>query len=294
MGAVGILDHGRTQERVFLMKFSRVVRGQSLVGLAVMAVAACICAAAIGAQPPLIVGHRGMLRSYPENTLPAFAACVERGIGIEFDVRTAKDGTLIVLHDSTLGRTSNGPNDSPSDFTAAELQQFDAGGWFDDMFRDVRIPTVGETLSLIAKQKTGTTLLAVNLKAITPDGEHQLVAALQRYELLGESFCFDQSQACSRRLKQSEPKIRIGGNVRRGGLQAAVREGLLDVFLVNFVLSPAEVIQLHQAGKIVVLNFSGPGEMRNDPSAWDRAAAAGVDAVLTDFVEELYGHWHHE
>ena len=58
---------------------------------------------------PILIAHRGLLRHAPENTLPAFAACLELGIGFELDIRTTKDGHLVVFHDDNVQRTTDGP-----------------------------------------------------------------------------------------------------------------------------------------------------------------------------------------
>ena len=75
----------------------------------------------------LIIGHRGASADAPENTLKAFALAKEQGAeGIEFDVRIAKDGEIVVIHDDTLDRTCT-TTGNVRDFTSAELQQVDAG-----------------------------------------------------------------------------------------------------------------------------------------------------------------------
>jgi len=109
-----------------------------------LVIALLLLAGSAPAQPadPILVAHRGLLRHAPENTLPAFATCLELGIGFELDIRTTKDGKLVVLHDDTLGRTTNGPNRSVREFTLAELKRFDAGRWFHRSFADVRVRTL--------------------------------------------------------------------------------------------------------------------------------------------------------
>ncbi len=240
----------------------------------------------------IIIGHRGMMETAPENTLPAFAACVERGIGIELDVRTSKDGALVLFHDETLGRTTDGPDVPPYKLTLEQLKKLDAGAWFDPRFAGERIPTLEEGLQLIAEKKTGPTILAVNIKHLTPAGERQLVELLKKYELLDEAFCFDQSQACSQRLRAIDPRVRIGQNVHRDQLQTRLNEDFLDVFLLGFVPTPEEVALLRAEGKQVLFNFAGPGEFRRSPSTWDLARKAGVDGMLTDFALQCHQHWH--
>src|SRR5215208_6026611 len=64
---------------------------------------------AVAAEPrPLVVGHRGLLRHAPENTLANFRACLELRLGFEFDVQATKDGRLVCMHAGTVDRTTNG------------------------------------------------------------------------------------------------------------------------------------------------------------------------------------------
>ena len=72
------------------------------------------------------IGHRGAMLVAPENTLAAFSACVERGIGIEIDVRTSKDNKLVIIHDETISRTTDGPDVPIKDLRLSEIKRFDA------------------------------------------------------------------------------------------------------------------------------------------------------------------------
>ena len=261
-----------------------------------LVIALLLLAGSAPAQPadPILVAHRGLLRHAPENTLPAFATCLELGIGFELDIRTTKDGKLVVLHDDTLGRTTNGPNRSVREFTLAELKRFDAGRWFHRSFADVRVPTLEETFALIKERRRGRPIIALNVKDITRDGEERLVELVEEYGLLDESFAFDQSDEMSRRLKALKPRFRIGANVNRQTIESRLKEGLLDVFLVTFVPTSEEVDHLHQHNKQVVFNFGGSGETRRNPSVWSDARAAAIDGMLTDFPLECRLHWARE
>src|SRR5262245_49130028 len=83
---------------------------------------------------PFVVAHRGLLKHAPENTVANFRACLNLRIGFEVDVRRAKDGTLVCVHDDTVDRTTDGKG-SVASLTADELAKLDAGGWFGDPFR---------------------------------------------------------------------------------------------------------------------------------------------------------------
>jgi glycerophosphoryl diester phosphodiesterase len=106
---------------------------------------------------PLIVAHRGASALAPENTLAAFRMAMEVGAeGVEFDVRLAKDGVPVVIHDRDLKRTAKRP-EKVSELTSKELAQVDVGSWFKRRFRkraqpefeNESVPTLEQTLSLL-------------------------------------------------------------------------------------------------------------------------------------------------
>lgn len=239
------------------------------------------------AADPIPIAHRGLLRDAPENTLPAFATCLELGMGFELDVRTTKDGHLVVLHDDNVERTTDGPARSVRDMTLEELKRLDAGSRFGVAFARERIPTLEETLALVARRNRGRTIIALNVKHVTREGEAELVALVEKYKLLAESFAFDQSDEMSRRLKKLNPAFRIGQNVNRQSIDARLEEGLLDCFLLTATPTAEEVSLLRKRGKQVLFNYAGSGETRRNTETWRRAAAAGIDGLLTDYPLEF-------
>jgi glycerophosphoryl diester phosphodiesterase len=98
------------------------------------------------AKRPLIIAHRGYRAKYPENTLVAFQAAIDAGADmIELDVLLTKDRKMVVIHDESLGRTTNGRG-MVSDCTLSQLKALDAGSWFDPCFKEERLPTLEEVL----------------------------------------------------------------------------------------------------------------------------------------------------
>jgi glycerophosphoryl diester phosphodiesterase len=84
---------------------------------------------------PLIVAHRGASALAPENTLSSFRRAVEIGAdGVEFDVRLAKDGVPVVIHDANLMRTGR-RDEKVADLTSAELAEVDVGSWFNQAYK---------------------------------------------------------------------------------------------------------------------------------------------------------------
>ena len=95
-----------------------------------------------------IVAHRGASADRPENTLAGIGRAISSGAtAVEVDVRTTKDNHLVILHDATLERTTNGRGPVRKK-TLAELKRLDAGSWFSPKYSGERIPTLGEVLTL--------------------------------------------------------------------------------------------------------------------------------------------------
>lgn len=97
-----------------------------------------------------IFAHRGVSKHYPENTGAAFYAALKLPIaGIELDVHVTADGELVVIHDETIDRTSNGTG-YVRDYTLQQLRAYDYGSWFSEEFAGENIPKLGEVLELFA------------------------------------------------------------------------------------------------------------------------------------------------
>jgi glycerophosphoryl diester phosphodiesterase len=105
-------------------------------------------------SPPLIIAHRGDSAHAPENTLAAYRLAREAGADwIELDIQCTHDGRLICLHDESLERTSDIrarypflTNYSPWQLRYEQIEELDAGSWFDPEFSDEKIPTLREAL----------------------------------------------------------------------------------------------------------------------------------------------------
>ncbi len=119
-------------------------------------------------QKPWLIAHRGASAYAPENTVPALRLAAEQGADfVEFDLQLTKDRQIVLLHDTSLERTTDVEEVFPdrfrstgqgaqapqvtkrwvlTDFTLAEVKRLDAGAWFDAKFRGTRIPTFGETI----------------------------------------------------------------------------------------------------------------------------------------------------
>lgn len=100
---------------------------------------------------PMVFAHRGASKYAPENTLAAFSLAVEQGAdAIELDAKLSADGVVMVIHDQTVDRTTDGRG-KVNALSMAELKKLDAGSFFNPRFSGERIPTLDEVFEIVGK-----------------------------------------------------------------------------------------------------------------------------------------------
>jgi glycerophosphoryl diester phosphodiesterase len=151
---------------------------------------------------PLVGGHRGNPAEHPENTLASFRSALEVGVDlIECDVHLSADGELVVIHDHTLDRTTNGAG-PVGQRTLAELRELDAGG-------GERLPLLAEVCEL-ARGRAG---LCVELKQIPipyPGLEEKLVADLRDLDMVDQAAVISFLHSSVKHVKELEPRLSVG------------------------------------------------------------------------------------
>lgn len=136
----------------------------------------------------LDVGHRGASAYAPENTIASFRQARARHADMfELDVQQTKDHKLVIMHDSTLARTTNVEHVYPklkpwkvSQLTLKQIKKLDAGSWYARKYKRERVPTLDEVLSAMRGTGTGM-LLELKSPALYPGIEGRVAAALKRH-----------------------------------------------------------------------------------------------------------------
>ncbi len=132
------------------------------------------------------VAHRGASGYAPENTLAAIDEASEYdATTTEVDVQRSSDGELVLVHDTTLERTTNVEEVHPdrdsyevADFTLDELKELDAGSWFDEEYAGEEIPTLQEGLDQL-EQNGSNLLLEIKSPELYPDIESDIADTLR-------------------------------------------------------------------------------------------------------------------
>ncbi|NMA45031.1 MAG: hypothetical protein GX945_00565 [Lentisphaerae bacterium] len=224
-----------------------------------------------------VIGHRGLPSQYPENTIPSFVAAAELGVdAIEFDVHPTRDGRLVLTHDATLERCSNG-HGRVRDLSLAELRELDFGGWKSSSFAGTRIPTLEEAVEAILAVRPDMFLL-VELKDANEDFALQVLDYLRRRELLSQALALSFHTRLMKLYREQEPTLPLQGFPDR-----YVKEPLPDAYdIINKTciwtreITAEEVAFFHARGIAVDVCPVDNAE------ALDKVLPCGVDSITTN------------
>ena len=229
------------------------------------------------------VAHRGASGNYPENTLIAFQKALEIGVDeIELDLYLTKDDHLVVMHDPTVDRTTDGTG-AIAALTLTEIKVLDAGRVFGEQFQNERVPTWEEALDLVG----GKVGLNVHLKeGGNLDGhyERKVAKALAEFHMVEDSIltCRDESVGIFAEIDpRIECRIFRANRTPEQYIQKSVEMGLRTMQPGRDITTRDFVQKAHAAGRIVHVFYADtPEDMR-------AYIEIGVDGILTNYPERL-------
>ena len=233
-------------------------------------------------KPP-IIAHRDASALAPENTLSAFLKAKQLGMNwLEFDVMLAACGEVIVFHDETLNRTTNGSG-NVVEHTYAYLQTLDAGSWFNPIFAGEKIPTLRETLIFLLNNQLSAN---IEIKAL-PGQEEKLVNLVlemiedyQEIPLLISSFSL-RSLQFGRKKSQT---LSIGFLMDEWQSDWKIICDELNAVAVDVnqtILNPQRIQEIKSSQRLL-LTYTV-----NDPVRAETLILWGADAVFSDCPEQL-------
>jgi glycerophosphoryl diester phosphodiesterase len=234
---------------------------------------------------PIVYAHRGGSKLRPENTLLAFDHGLALGAdGLEFDVHLSRDGVVVIHHDTTLDRTTNGRGPLAA-LTADELGRLDAA-YHDEAFRGRAggVPRLDEVL-----QRYPSIPLIIELKMNEPELAHRTIDALRTAKAVGRAALGSFGTRVLRAARGYEPGIRTGSSreetrlaLYRSWVRWPVRRPPFQEYQVpeyagrTRVVSPRFVEYAHAAQlQVKVWTVDDEADIR-------RLLSWGVDAIITD------------
>jgi len=248
---------------------------------------------------PLVVAHRGASGYAPENTLAAVDAAKALSIDwVENDVHRTKDGVLVVLHDTSLKRTTDVeelfPDRAPwavADFTAAEVAKLDAGSWFGTQFAGARVPTLTQFVDRLERNRQNL-LLEIKSPATYPGIERDILRVLRKEGWLDRAHVRDRLVIQSFGADSIKKVHALRPDVTTGFLGTPAVADLSSYAAFTDQINPSYAT-IGAAYVAAVQRLKGPHGKRlrvntwtvNDAANAAKARAYGVDGIITNYPD---------
>ena len=235
---------------------------------------------------PMVIAHRGFSGAVPENTLAAFRRAIEIGSdGIELDIQLSRDAKVMVRHDETLKKTTDGRG-RLADYTLEELKKLDAGSWFDPQFSGERIPTLKEVLDLAE----GRVLVNIEIKQphhgpypITELADRAL-KIVKKAGMIQEVVFSSFNPVSLEWIKKKDPRVPVAllFHGKWNSLpQVTQGEKYSQLNLRRTYLTRTKIARIHREGmKVHVYTVNSAREL-------ERFVKWGADGIITNYPDRL-------
>ncbi|MFW6006800.1 MAG: glycerophosphodiester phosphodiesterase [Halanaerobiales bacterium] len=155
-----------------------------------------------------IIAHRGASGTAPENTGAAFSKAVEKNSdGVEFDIHFCRDNEIVVIHDCTVDRTTDGSGEI-RDLTLNEIKQLDAGRYYAPEFKGEKLLTLQETLDIVAELE----LINIEIKGndISREKLKRVLNIIYEYDIEDNVIISSFNHYALKDIKQLDDNIKTG------------------------------------------------------------------------------------
>lgn len=218
----------------------------------------------------LLIGHRGVAGKFPENTKVSVQAAIDLGLNwVEVDVQPTKDNVLVVCHDHTVNRCSNGKG-RVDQMTLSELKALDFGRWFSDEFANESIMTLSELLELAAENDLNLNI-EVKVDHHSANDVAQMVAQtlldgpLPKERVLLSSFSHDVIRALHKHCEGYRLGVLSEFFTRKDRLLLEEVDAYSCNLNINWVRS-RQINKLQQAGyKVMCYTVNNPNKLKHLP-----------------------------
>jgi glycerophosphoryl diester phosphodiesterase len=227
----------------------------------------------------LNIAHRGASGSFPENTLSAFRAAIDAGAQMcELDVQLTRDGAVVVIHDETVDRTTDGKGEV-AELTLAELKRFDAGAKFKrGTIKGERIPTLDEVFA-VTSGKCG---LNIELKA--GGLEHQVAQIMNARDAFSVSMVSSFEWEFLKKIQQLDSRVRIGLLTDEKPVDLMMNAVAMRAYAINprYDIVTADLCTAAHQRSLKVYTWTVDKE-----STMRALIECGVDGIMTNYPERL-------
>lgn len=252
-----------------------------------------VMAQQINNRNPIVVAHRGASGYAPENTMAAIKKAITMGVDmIEIDVQLSKDNEVVLMHDLTVDRTTNGKG-KVRDLYLEEIKKLDAGKWFSSEFSGEKVPTLEEVIQAI----NGQCKLLIEVKRVKSkklEIENKIVQLINKYNAYNwcivQSFetqvikniqALDKSIECHKLVTMniSVLPLHIDSRIKTGTIYKYKNVQSINPYFK--MLNKRKVKKIHSYGqKVITWTVNEPEDMK-------RMIEMGVDGIITNYPDRL-------
>lgn len=228
-----------------------------------------------------VIGHRGSKGTLPENSLAGFQKTLEVGAdGIELDVHRTKDGKIVVMHDETINRTTNGRG-LIKEMTLHELQKYHLKN-MDGTISEEKIPTLNEVLDLVKMYPEAIVNIELKMHRVYYPGlEEEVLKLVAAHKLTNQIIYSSFHLPTVVRLKNIDPNTQVSLLIQQPipHLFDYVQLFQLDGINPSKKLYETERELFHDCGKIRLWKVNEEKDIR-ESLMWE------IDSIITDFPEK--------
>lgn len=238
-----------------------------------------------------ITGHRGAAGYAPENTLASVQKALDLGVDrIEIDVHQSKDSVVVVLHDESVNRTTNGEG-IIAEMNYNEIRQLDAGSYFDQKFNREKIPSLEEVFQLV-NGKCDLLIEFKNGNDHYPRIEEHVIELIQKYEALDWCIVHSFNTKVLVRMHHKLPSLRLH---KLFIVQFRFTPIYYDLSFENFDPNDYPYIEEYSineyfANREIIGRLQGMGKKvnvwtLNDPKKIEAYKSLGIDGIISDYPD---------
>mgnify|MGYP001162371571 FL=1 len=237
----------------------------------------------------ILCAHRGLDDSAPENTMAAFDGALAKEMAIELDIQRTADDHLVVVHDPTVDRTTNGSGEIAA-MSLAEIKALDAGSWYGSQFAGQRVLTLDEASELVSNRRLVSPSIALDVKRLAPGTIGMIRDVLEAHDLIEDVIIIGavlRSADVRRQFRETSSRFQCAVAAES---PEEIDQALDDVYstwvYVRFVPAKQDVVQVNRGGKRMFVSGS---EVALDINRAYEAWKSGADVVLTWHPTKLSG-----
>ncbi|PLT28583.1 glycerophosphodiester phosphodiesterase [Peribacillus deserti] len=241
----------------------------------------------ISPKYPLIIAHRGASGYCPENTLAAFNESLKMGTKyIELDIQLSRDGELVVIHDTTLERTTNGKG-YVKNWTYEDLSRLDAGSWFNEQYKEERIQRLQDVLARY--NEAAGFVIEIKKPALYQGIEEKLADALSEITFQSDLLfpvmvqSFDENSL--KTFRSFAPDIPIGLLVKRQPAGISTKRMKRISQYAQFINPKINMVNRRLIKRIHSVGLGVFVWTVKDKKTAEKLRLYGVDGIITDFPD---------